>query len=63
MTTTTLQTADIQELNDKQLEQVNGGFFWFFLAPFVAKRATITTGISAQRAAQNGRELMNKTLG
>ncbi len=48
--TFTLQTAEVQELNDEELGQVSGGFFWLFFAPIITFAARMTAGYLASES-------------
>jgi len=61
-TTDTLQTAEVQELTDEQLEQVNGGFFWFFI-PMISKIVTVAAKAIAGHFASQGSTKSAKALG
>ncbi|MEB3172817.1 MAG: class IIb bacteriocin, lactobin A/cerein 7B family [Cyanobacteriota bacterium] len=63
MTTTTLQTTQVQELTDQELEQVNGGFFWFLLIPVIKKVVTVAAVATAGHFAVEGTKKSVKALG
>lgn len=62
-TTHTLQTAEVQELTDEQLQQVNGGFFWFLFMPVITKIVTAAAMATASHFATEGTKKTAKALG
>ena len=62
-TTHTLQTDTVQELTDAQLEQVNGGFFWFLFMPVITKIVTAAAMATASHFAAEGTKKSAKALG
>ena len=59
--TFTLQTAEVQELNDKELGQVSGG--WWFLIPVFSKIAVVAIGAIASHFASEGSKKIVKGFG
>ena len=63
MTTTTRQSDHVQELTDEQLEQVNGGFFWFLFIPVITKIVSTAALATAGHFASEGTKKSAKALG